>query len=333
MTISRDAFLMSWRKVLENDGMVIRRVFPEVESDVYFGRNQKQEVAVFLPTGTKSNLPESTQNIRSEEIRLSDGRKFYSLSCTSDLFERIFMDLCFDLIVILPETLGKPPTSSSVIAGYIDWRELLGGLNSEMSISELRGMLTEVWFLSDVLMKVQKIESSIESWVGPIGAAHDFRLEQTLDIEIKSIGVSSADINIASEQQLDATGELELVVISYEAYSRAQLIAYIQRLLVDLWEKIAPQERSALSAKISRFVELYGIPSIANASPLSFEPRSINIFKVQGGFPRLIPSQLPPGVSKVRYQISLRELSDFKVPLTETSSPALQAIKHYSGRI
>jgi hypothetical protein len=79
-------------------------------------------------------------------------------------------------------------------------------------------------------------------------------------------------------------------------------------------------------AVVSRFdslLEAAGYDSATDYSDLRWIARGSLIGEVRDGFPAITPRALPRGVEKVRYQLSVREISAFAI----TASQLCDAVK------
>ena len=93
------------------------------------------------------------------------------------------------------------------------WVNLLAGKrDNKLSNSEQKGLIGELYFLSEILINQINIspEMALESWQGPLGGSKDFDLKKT-QIEIKAKRtISKPKIKISSEDQLEENPETNL---------------------------------------------------------------------------------------------------------------------------
>ncbi len=218
----------------------------------------------------------------------------------------------------------------AVVTGRLDrWKTFfevrgLVGLSPESQ----QGLFGEIWFLREHLLPKAGPFSAVSSWDVSHRALHDFQFPRHA-FEVKTSAAKQHQrVHIASERQLDSTGldSLHLVVISISVVQGGgetlpEMVASIR----DLLSKAPPtvrlfEEKLLDEGYTDAHAELY-------KSGYAF--RNVRVYRVGPDFPRVLESDLKPGVGDVSYSVVLSACEPFKSTLEE----ALSAIgAAWSGR-
>jgi hypothetical protein len=175
--------------------------------DIYV-ENRSLEIGMLLPVSPG----ETTPQVRAEEMRiervLEDGISYLRLSsCTKPLYQPFyfFMLLVADLIQV-----DCLPAGAAILEAVKRWDRLRQG--PELLSSESRlGLLGELWCLLRLISTHGP--SAIDSWIGPGGEQHDFRLDQR-EIEVKTAANAARTHVIHGLQQLTASPGYKLYLLS-----------------------------------------------------------------------------------------------------------------------
>ena len=84
--------------------------------------------------------------------------------------------------------------------------------NILLSEQEIKGLIGELFFLKNYLIKKIGYYDALEAWIGPSYATQDFVLKNEW-YEIKTTSINSQEISISSVEQLDTINKGKLVVL------------------------------------------------------------------------------------------------------------------------
>lgn len=187
------------------------------------------------------------------------------------------------------------------------------------------GLIGEMHLLADVLTPRLGAVAAVAAWTGPEGAPKDFEVGRVC-VEAKAFGASGpARIRITSEHQLDVKEGFTLflhalpVLTGHPPGSGGRTLhEWVQATRIGLGAQ-DPSVSSSLDEKI----RLAGYDA-EHRYEETFSAAAGNLFRVGQGFPKIIPSMLPQGPSRVSYDIDLAACAGWRVELAELHT-ALEA--------
>lgn len=279
---------------------------------LYIGRDTDGNRLLLLVTSERPQMPKQMRAIRIEIYEREDGKWSFLIRLVSPELGHVFALLCSDLI----EAARTVPDPSSPVTFVMKrlalWQRLLertaSGLLSE---SEIRGLAGELVFLLTQAIPSVGLTSAVDSWAGPAAADQDFQGPGGA-WEIKTIRADAETVQISSERQLCfSSGTLRLVVIRLDesdpakgtgGFSLNSLVREARRVLAD--------DVAALECFEGRLVEAKYLMRPEYEGPL-FQIGWMKSYEIRDGFPRLVPSMLPDGVCRVRYEVALKACEAF----------------------
>lgn len=227
-------------------------------------------------------------------------RRYVDVHCRLPHLHDVFGMIAEEIL----ERVLKEPAAPDKTAGEVleRWRELFGRERSTAPSTEmLTGLWGELWHLRE-FGRVGLRDPGC--WTGPGGSVHDF--ESTAGaLEVKATTVREGwRIRINGIEQLDipAGRELHLSVVKLEqapGESVADLFDELVSLGIDQYDLATKLDKAGL-----------GVAALDLCRPITFRLVEQRAWKVEGGFPRIIPStfpgeQLPLGVAAVDYVLEL----------------------------
>jgi hypothetical protein len=207
---------------------------------------------------------------------------------------------------------------STVVTGRLDrWKTFfevsgLVGLSPEAQ----QGLFGELWFLREHLLPTVGTHSAVSAWDVTHRALHDFQFPGHA-FEVKTSSAKQHQrVRIASERQLDTTGldSLHLVVISISVVQGGgETLTEVVASIRDHLSKSPPtarlfEDKLLDEGYMNAHAELY-------RSGYAF--RTVRVYKVGPGFPRVLESDLKPGVGDVSYSVVLSACEPFRSTLQE----------------
>lgn len=317
-----------WRR-LEKHGQGDGRLeVPNIESDVDAGHGKALwalgpdgEPRLMIPIGNRlvsQDLGES-RNLRvGVTTYVLDGRSmcFIDLMVLDKRLSGVFADLATEAL----ERVAKGESAERAVSGTIsDFRQLLERPPSDaIEISRLVGVLGE-------LLALERLsEWSFEAastWMGPWEQRHDFR-RGSRAIEVKtSIRADAHAVTIHGVEQLAAPagGEMMLLHLKLERTQdgRETIGRVVERMGV----------RGADIDRLKEGLENIGCsdPSHPAWNSVAFNLEKLDIYKVEGQFPRVTGTSfpdgtLPEGVSSLTYEVDLGAATAFRLQDTEHDS-------------
>ncbi len=281
--------------------------------------------------------------------RLADGRYLFVLKGLSDLEERRFPTLgginlsqqqlsdgTYELILELVDTeqvslfraLSEDLLASTddLAEGRSDlaaerliirlerWQAMLRKkLDSLLSRQAIIGLVGELLFLRDRLLPILGVEQALRAWRGPHRDEQDFANGDQI-YEVKTqLNTADQYLLISSEAQLDITSGK--IAVCHQTLSSCTDDEHDSESLNQLVEDI--RERCLAHSLVTRDLLDAGLLAAGYQTRPEYDeekwkPAQSRFFEVIDDFPRLVPTLLPPGVSKVSYRITLGTCERFE---------------------
>ena len=192
-----------------------------------------------------------------------------------------------------------------LLARLSDWQQLLRRLSPRgLSDEGQRGLWGELWTLREVVAPALGMRDAVNAWRGPMGSDQDFQMG-TICMEVKTSAAHDLDrVPIASERQLEVPEDVVLVLVGLSLDTRVRHGETLPDMIRAV--RAAAAEAGCLSLLDDRLERCgYGVEDANLYGETGYSVRSFEPFRVGAGFPRLVSTDLPVGVSDVRYRISL----------------------------
>lgn len=295
-----------------------RRVDAKLRYDLYWAVDVDNSCLLILQHGQDSGPKNKLPKLRGLEIQArSQGEARVSLMIRlKDNEQReIFHRLCLDIIDATRSAKSESEAVERFLGRTWRWHRLLrGGRSGKLSEEEQKGLIGELLLMQRYLFTSIGIEAAVKSWMGPLNAPKDFEIGN-ICIEVKSRRAGATPyIVISTQNQLDTDG-IEFLFL---------YVADITSALADDTKGFTVTE---ISRKIYEEVRKHSVPLSdvfeENLFAAGFDWQhdysyqkwlagSERLFKVDSGFPRIIPKMCPSGVANVKYTIALMECEPFR---------------------
>lgn len=226
-----------------------------------------------------------------------------------DVFITFVTRICEDM-----DILSSPADAVRTIVILVErWKNFFAG-NSELLTENCQtGLYGELYLMSRLHKAHVPLNKIVKAWTGSKRTCQDYEFGNA-SIEVKSsAAIGPTTVNITNARQLDDTG-LDLLLLNYVLldarqgsqhtlpalvdYMRATINEHANEVLLDFEEKIL------LAKYRDQHAEYY-----ANRT---YSERTLKFYQVQKGFPRLLEDELPLGVTKASYEITLENCKPFE---------------------
>jgi hypothetical protein len=312
-----------WSKLKDHrrSGFITLRIDDLCIPDLNLGINTTQNrcLLLMLPKGTNLGFVGETK----ENIKTAYHKKENCI--VLELLDKYYHSLFNDLIISLYFKIYKVEylkESTSVFISTINkWASFLAkGRTDKLTKDVIKGLFGELTVLRELLNEssMSNVDIILKSWQGPYDANTDF-IFNNKNIEVKTKNYDSSVVSISSEYQLDdEPGKgLELKVVSLDSDNKLgtdieSIITDIRKLIVDLNGDVsilfdALAQKSLFTSNLKEYDNY-------NFILKKHETYDCNIILKNGDvFPRLMNTQLPDFIKKVKYNINLQELNSFIV--------------------
>jgi hypothetical protein len=231
-----------------------------------------------------------------------------------------FADMFYRLVEDIVEKVTAASTAEAGIQIFLDrflsWQRFLQQLNPEgLSYTAQLGLYAELWFLRSYLFPLLDPLTGVTMWTGPTGANQDFQYAGVA-VEVKCTSTKlPLRMRVQSERQLDPTGIQVLYLAAFTFDVREGSDKTLPDLINSLRTDIA-QGGSALNVFEDRlYLAGYSDTHQGQYQHRGYAIREAHLFLVQGDFPRIIESDLKPGVGDVTYSVGMSDCLTHEVPM------------------
>lgn len=240
-------------------------------------------------------------------------QRFLDLTCMSGELEKVFAELGDEILSRIEAGSTCADAAHSTIE---EFRSLLVRPNSsQIPLSEVAGLVGELLLLNRLL---DRNAAAWKCWRGPAGDRHDF-VSGSHSLEVKvslSKGRTKVTINGFDQLEKPSGGSLYLLHFELEAVGSGMLS-------VGALGK-ATLGKASEPEKLQELLSALGCDDVSDPAwnHTAFRHENERLYRVSGGFPRLVPSMLaagsPPfGISNVSYTTDLSTAGEFKVDTSE----------------
>jgi hypothetical protein len=293
----------------------VRLMDKEHPLDLYWGLNATGGYLfiVTAPILSNENLLPELEGLDSF-ITERDSKKFLVLQLKDEQNWEIFLALCNDLASSTKDLQNEKSAGPVILRRLERWQEFLKNKRFKLlSDAALKGLIGEILFLTKIADTLGW-KVAIESWRGPEGAAQDFAVYDTA-VEVKcQSGSSRPKVKISSIDQLDPQLPKAYLAVYTIANSEEQTSFSINSLTRSIRQKISGESRSVKE----RFEDLLiqaGFMFNEKYDDYNFKDLGLKSYAIKEGFPRLIASQMPDGITDAAYHIHLDSCSKFLEPI------------------
>ncbi|WP_459385252.1 PD-(D/E)XK motif protein [Arthrobacter humicola] len=305
----------AWLSAIEQRLPRTLEVDPDLDLRLVCGTDQAGQPMFCSISTHKPGIPELSDAVDVTRTQRSiDGNWVLLLTLKAPRFTDVFVQLCAHIVDRVSETSSEAQGLSAFIASVEEWRTLLQAPASQrFSLDAARGLFGELWAGFFNLVPVFQVSHVMDAWRGPFQSDQDFQFPGGPLIEVKTVHSRARRIQISSENQLNCLPYERLfvcLVAADDAMADTPGAMTIPALL-DRIDRLLHDAGVAQSELVSRLAELRFDRSDDAYADMHFLPTGVRFFEVTGSFPRIEPSMLPAGVSRVSYSLDSADLAPF----------------------
>lgn len=286
--------------------------------ETLFGLDADGLYHVFVPVAENTSIKDDTRSagVHLERRVLEDAGQqisYIDISCRKPHVRSVFIHLADDVLRELGQGLDAAAVSCRKVLSR--WRELLDREPQRLLSAEgMLGLYGELWFLR--LVTQHNVEAQ-KNWIGPLGAAHDFR-SVSASLEVKTTQVPEGwRFKINGVAQLAPAGNTPL---------------YLAASLIDANDpngETVPQIIEELTGLGCDAVELfkklgrlgYDARDTVSYREMRFKLQEMRMFVVDDLFPRIVAQSfkgdsVPSRVERIHYSIDLG--GEPPIPMTQS---------------
>lgn len=234
---------------------------------------------------------------------------------TSTVYREIFTIFCADILEHWIPHTGAADSLKSLSRRLARWKKFFQrGAQPGLSREDYVGLYGELSFIEASLKAGVAGAGIVNAWQAPLGTNQDF-LFGPVAVEIKTTTGNEIDkVRITNARQLDSTGLEDLFLARYAFDFRQGTGRTLPQLVASLKATLTAISPDALSILTDRLFEAGFVEGTPNEfDSWGFTARHFDVFNVGEGFPRLLESGLPSGVSEVSYTLNLSAAQQFQI--------------------
>ena len=289
-----------------------RRVHAELPWHFFWARGADRNILLTLRHAAESAPGTPLPKLRDIEMTLSQpdhsNTRILAIKLLDPGQQDIFHALCQDIISAAAQADSEAQAVSVALMRTWRWHHLLrGGRGAALSPEEQKGLLGEMLVLERLLLPSMGASAAVTAWRGPLGSPKDFEIGRVA-IEVKTRrGGATPSVAITSEDQLDESGvdSLFLYVIELDDAPADAVDGLTIRDVADrVRERLLSLDPGAADV-FDTLLSAAGLRPEDDYSNSRWLEGLSRIYLVAGEFPRIARNEVRPGVSHIRYAISL----------------------------
>ena len=226
---------------------------------------------------------------------------------------QIFLSLCNDLVSATSNFEHSKKSTKVILRRLMRWQEFLQQKRPSLLPERvIKGLIGELLFVTNHLSPAFGLPQAIHFWQGPDDLPQDFNVENCA-VEVKcQLGTTSPKVKISSADQLCT--QLPNMFLHVITLGKTNADDENSINLPNLIAKIRYELEIDSASSLERFNDLlYQTGYIDSDEYLqySYILASEETYQVKKGFPRICTEDLPLGVDRVTYDISLLDCAPF----------------------
>lgn len=222
----------------------------------------------------------------------------------------IFAQLAADIASTAVEYKTADAMLATILSRLALWRRFLQNRVGKLSDEEIRGLIGELSVLS-CLVASRGVDSSLDSWKGPLGELHDFRLPNRR-IEVKTwCNDSLPRIFISDPSQIVADETCPVWIAAVQISKSETKGLTLPELAKDLARSMDTSQRELYYSLLAD----YGYLDAQSELYADYYSVIATVFYVvTASFPRIDPGAIPPAICSVKYAIDLNAIASHAKP-------------------
>lgn len=239
------------------------------------------------------------------------------LSLENSDFNDLFNDLTFSFNNAIKNEKSLDKATRVFINTFLKWNIFFEqSIERSLSKNSVIGLLGELFKLKRLLYSQVdpfSINDILLSWRGPYDEVHDFDFKNN-SLEVKTKLISSGDIQISSEYQLERKDNKKLSLLVFNIEEDVINGVPISHLFLEIKNFITSQ-----NGNVELFISALHQLGINHKSILQYDNWRFIIINSHEydceniDFPRLVSSSIPASIRSVKYSIYLNELEKFLI--------------------
>ena len=297
------------------------RLFPAIKSqNVSLGYDQNGHKSIFIDLPLGIYIAEPKYNLEHLLFRIEKvGHKQIIVSLRDESFSTLFDEFLYAIFSQINEMSSIEKVGKKIVELYHEWSLFFIKENrKQIRLQRILGLAGELYYIDQYLNQLDISVDIIQSWEGPSNRTHDF-IFMEYDLEVKSKLLSSNTIHISSLFQLEFDKILRLGVVSFSIWSKGQedpsftISMMVDSILVKL-RNTGRDNNMFLNKLLQAGINYYDKEQMEEVDALRFAIHGHQEYDASNDdFPRLITSNIPVAIKKIKYDMDLNLIEEFKI--------------------
>ena len=307
-----------WKIFEEPEGF---RLFADIKSQnvsLGFDKNGFRSLFVDLPSAV--NILEPKYVLEHLSFNIEKGaRKQLVITLKDDSFSLLFDEFLFAIFSQIHNMVSVESVGKKIVELYHEWSLFFTKLNrTNIRVQRILGLAGELYYINKYLDTSDYQGDIVNSWEGPTNRTHDF-IFMDYDLEVKAKLETSNTITISSLLQLEFDKTLKLGVISFSIWDgnddcNPTSIGNMVELILQNLRNNGRDHYLFLNKLLQVGINFYDREQMDEINEIKFLIRGHQEYDASHNqFPRLVSSNIPSAIKKVKYDLDLNLLDDFKI--------------------
>lgn len=277
--------------------------------DIYLGYNQNGQKSMVITEYSKIYPVKSSKAINVLLNKREDGKSALSFDLIDDIYENLFYVFCND-IVISSQNISKDKSIAFCLKRWTYWKSMFSKKKDDLlSELEIKGLIGELYFLKNNMIRKYGVDASVKSWMGPLYGHKDFEINNTW-YEVKSISEAAITVKVSSIEQLDSDKDGHLIVIRLEKSNvMSQGILRLNEMVQELASMI---EDSDVLHEFGKKLNNMGYTYCEEYDEIVYSFKGIESYLINHKFPIMRKKQMHNAITNITYAIILNNINRFK---------------------
>lgn len=289
---------------------------PDIALDLSLGYTDNAEKAVLILTKDFRIRDEFISESENIILRFENNVGFY-LILKDDFFFQIFVDFIVSVLDQVSNLQHPSDFVPKIITIFNNWVAFLNRKkNKKLNNKKLLGLIGELFFISEATRNENSSLDAVAFWEGPNLKSHDFVFPE-FDVEIKTKSSTSNNVSISSIKQLEYNNPLFLGIVDISIIDKVEdQTITVFKFIDDLKQTIINKgldQSMFLNKLLSSGINYYDEETQRKLKEIGFVIQGVEFYDVtKEGFPRLINSDLPKGITNIKYDLVVSDLATYK---------------------
>ncbi len=278
--------------------------------DWYIGKDNRSRYALF---GIVKNEPRDLSSTLVIDVFVGirkDGRYGITYSLMDDSLLDLFIHFVEDMIAGAESIVDDSKAAQYVVKRFMLWQKVFSKNNGgHLSFEDIKGLIGELIFLKEYMFSKYDETSALGAWSGTEMTDQDFAIGDVW-YEVKTTVSGSPTVKISSVEQLDCLNDGYLIVVTLDKTSESDssriTINSLYKILCDSFRIKDNTE------KFKNRMLAYGYVFEKYYDKIGFKYKGYDMYRVGTTFPCIRSSHIPAAASKVKYELSLSSIQEYK---------------------